>query len=136
MKKQANRKAIVISAALTMMLLTFVGGKRLLQSESLRSLSRRRRRTSPSRPYLQRQLKRPAYRQQTRRRPIRANDQIIAAYQAQLEQAYQALDEAYAQIDTLQAAQAQAPSTVLLRRGRTRRALARGTIPAVTGISS
>ena len=32
MKKQANRKAIVISAALTMLLLTFVGGGVLMVS--------------------------------------------------------------------------------------------------------
>ena len=33
MKKQANRKAIVISAALTMLLLTFVGGGVLMVSQ-------------------------------------------------------------------------------------------------------
>ena len=37
-----------------------------------------------------------------------ANDQVAAAYQAQLNQAYQALQEAYAQIDALQSAQTQA----------------------------
>ncbi len=35
------------------------------------------------------------------------DDGTTAAYKAQLEQAYTALDEAYAQIETLQAAQAQ-----------------------------
>ena len=83
----------------------------MLQSESLRSLSR-----APAADIAQQAIP-AAPAQETGLQTAHAgasryaaNDQIIAAYQAQLEQAYQALNEAYAQIDTLQAAQAQAPT--------------------------
>ena len=102
MKKQANRKAILISAALTVMLLTFVGGtalaaKRIFAQPQQTPAADIAQQAIPAAPAQETVL-------QT------ANDPIIAAYQAQLEQAYQALNEAYAQIDTLQATQAQAPA--------------------------
>ena len=110
MKKQANRKAILISAVLTVMLLTFVGGtafaaKQIFAQPQQAPAADIAQQTIPAAPAQETGL------QTANAAPAdTSNDQIIAAYQAQLEQAYQALDEAYAQIDTLQAAQAQAPA--------------------------
>lgn len=110
MKKQANRKAILISAVLTVMLLTFVGGtafaaKQIFAQPQQAPAADIAQQTIPAAPAQETGL------QTANAAPAdTSNDQIIAAYQAQLEQAYQALDEAYAQIDTLQAAQAQAPT--------------------------
>ncbi len=47
--------------------------------------------------------------------PALADDAVVAAYQAQLSQAYSALQEAYTQIETLQAAQAPAPESAAYR---------------------
>ena len=115
MKKQANRKAIVISAALTVLLLTFVGGGVLMVSRIF------------AQP-IDSQSSTPAGEQSSVSQdvavaaPVSAADattsaadaatiaadaQTIAAYKAQLEQAYNDLNDAYAQIQTLQAAQAQ-----------------------------
>ena len=108
MKKQANRKAILISAVLTVMLLTFVGGtafaaKQIFAQPQQVPAADIAQQTIPAAPAQETGL------QTANAAPAdTSNDQIIAAYQAQLEQAYQALNEAYAQIDTLQAAQAQA----------------------------
>ena len=110
MKKQANRKAILISAVLTVMLLTFVGGtafaaKQIFAQPQQAPAADIAQQTIPAAPAQETGL------QTANAAPAdTSNDPIIAAYQAQLEQAYQALDEAYAQIDTLQAAQAQAPT--------------------------
>lgn len=109
MKKQANRKAILISAVLTMMLLTFVGGtalaaKRIFAQPQQTPVADIAQQTIPAAPSQEMGL------QTANAAADMTNDPIIAAYQSQLEQAYQALNEAYAQIETLQAAQAQAPA--------------------------
>ena len=109
MKKQANRKAILISAVLTMMLLTFVGGtalaaKRIFAQPQQTPVADIAQQAIPAAPAQEMGL------QTANAAADMTNDPIIAAYQSQLEQAYQALNEAYAQIDTLQAAQAQAPA--------------------------
>ena len=110
MKKQANRKAILISAVLTMMLLTFVGGtafaaKRIFAQPQQTPAADIAQQAIPA------GLAQKTVLQTANAAPVdTTNNQSIAAYQAQLEQAYQALNEAYAQIDTLQAAQAQAPA--------------------------
>lgn len=97
MKKQANRKAIVISAALTLLVLLGTGGvvfaNRLAAAGEL---------AAPVQGTDNRQAPMPA----TGAVAVApANGEIVAAYQAQLQDAYQALNNAYAQIETLQAAQ-------------------------------
>ena len=92
-------------AVLTVMLLTFVGGtafaaKQIFAQPQQAPAADIAQQTIPAAPAQEAGL------QTANAAPAdTSNDQIIAAYQAQLEQAYQALDEAYAQIDTLQAAQ-------------------------------
>ena len=120
MKKQANRKAIVISAALTVLLLTFVGGGVLMVSRIFaqpidsQSSTPAAGQANVSRDVV---IAAPASAaagstSAADAETIAADAQIIAADQAQLEQAYNDLNDAYVQIQALQAAQAQpsAPS--------------------------
>ncbi len=101
MKKQADRRAIVVSAVLTLLVLLGVGGvffgARLVAAAN----------SSPA-PAPQRidgtQADALAASDGA---AAAADDEIVAAYQVQLQEAYQALTEAYAQIDSLQTAQAQ-----------------------------
>ena len=118
MKKQANRKAIVISAALTMLLLTFVGGGVLMVSRIFAQPIDAQSSTpvvEPSSVSRDVAIAAPVNSATTSTSAadaatIAADDQIIAAYQAQLEQAYTDLNDAYAQIQALQATQSQSPA--------------------------
>ena len=118
MKKQANRKAIVISAALTMLLLTFVGGGVLMVSRIFAQPIDSQSSTPAVEPSSVSQdvavaapvSAAPTSTSAADAATIAADAQIIAAYQAQLEQAYNDLNDAYAQIQALQAAQAQSPA--------------------------
>ena len=100
MKKQADRKAIAVSAALTLLILLGIGGVVLLSGNPLAAAaSDKPASVVPS----------PDGRQTVT--PLTAaptGDPVVAAYQAQLQEAYRALTEAYTQIDALQAAQAPA----------------------------
>lgn len=119
-KKQVNRKAIVISAALTALLLTGAGSA-ALASNWLNSGSPEAQ-IAPQ-PAVEQppifvtvepvfdnnagQAMAAAPQMVEAVAPVASSDQVAAAYEAQLDQAYQALQEAYAQIDALQSAQAQ-----------------------------
>ena len=118
MKKQANRKAIVISAALTMLLLTFVGGGVLMVSRIFAQPINSQSSTpavEPSSVSRDVAVAAPANAAAASTSAadaptVAADAQTIAAYQAQLEQAYSDLNDAYAQIQALQVAQAQSPA--------------------------
>ena len=115
MKKQANRKAIAISAVLTMLLLTLVGGGVLMVSRIFAQPINSQSSTPAAGPSsISRDVAvvapanaSAASTSAADAATIAADAQIIAAYQAQLEQAYNDLNDAYAQIQALQAAQAQ-----------------------------
>lgn len=99
MKKQADRRAIAVSAALTLLILLGIGGVVLLSGNPLAAAaSDKPASVVPSAD--SRQTVTPA--------AASMDDPVVAAYQAQLQEAYQALTEAYTQIDALQAAQAPA----------------------------
>ena len=117
-KKQVDRRAIIISAVLTVLLLTGAGSAALASNWLAGSDPAAQ--TAPqsaveSAPFVV--TVEPLFSDTTSRAMAAApevagvgqaaNDQVAAAYEAQLNQAYQALQEAYAQIDTLQSAQAQ-----------------------------
>ncbi|MBX2999197.1 MAG: hypothetical protein KF893_11855 [Caldilineaceae bacterium] len=92
MAKQPNRNAIILSAFFTAFLLTlFVGGYVLWQGwgSGVAGATNRD----------------PLLEQQTQ--PAPNPDPGAVTYQSELEQAYSALNEAYAQIETLQAQQSQ-----------------------------
>ena len=111
MKKQANRKAIVISAALTMLLLTFVGGGVLMVSRIFaQPIDSQSSTPAAEQSSISRDVAVAAPVSAADAATIAADAQIIAAYQAQLEQAYTDLNDAYAQIQALQATQAQSPA--------------------------
>ena len=115
MKKQANRKAIVISAALTVLLLTFVGGGVLMVSRIFaQPIDSQSSTPAAGQSNISRDVvvaapasASAASTSAADTATIAADAQIIAAYQAQLEQAYNDLNDAYVQIQALQAAQAQ-----------------------------
>ena len=99
MKKQADRRAIVTSAVLTLLILLGIGGVVLLSGNPLAAAANDKPASVvPSAD--SRQTVTPA--------AASMDDPVVAAYQAQLQEAYQALNEAYTQIDALQAAQAPA----------------------------
>jgi len=99
MKKQADRRAIVTSAVLTLLILLGIGGVVLLSGNPLAAAANDKPASVvPSAD--SRQTVTPA--------AASMDDPVVAAYQAQLQEAYQALTEAYTQIDALQAAQAPA----------------------------
>lgn len=104
MKKQADRKAIVVSAALTLLILLGIGGVVLLSGNPLAAAAGDKPASVVPSPD-GRQTVTPLT-----AAPAAASmdDPVVAAYQAQLQEAYQALNEAYTQIDALQAAQAPA----------------------------
>lgn len=117
-KKQVDRRAIIISAVLTALLLTGAGSA-VLASNWLTG-SNPAAQAAPQgaveiAPFVV--TVEPLVSDTTSRAMAAApevtgvdqaaNDQVAAAYEAQLDQAYQALQEAYAQIDALQSAQAQ-----------------------------
>lgn len=95
MKQQLNRKAIVLSGFITAFILTLgVGGYLLWQGWGTTTAAAGT--DTLTSPVLQMQQAQPT-----------ADDASVAVYQAQIEEAYRALEEAYVQIETLQAAQAQ-----------------------------
>jgi hypothetical protein len=105
MKKRTNRKAVVISALLTALILA-IAGTAVFAWDRISATGATQ--TVPA-PVIQ-QVSVPAA------QTVSDNDQMlaleqanaeIAVYKAQLQQAVQALNDAYAQIDTLQAAQNQ-----------------------------
>lgn len=117
-KKQVDRRAIIISAVLTVLLLAGAGSVALASNwrtgsdTTAQAASQSAVENAPFVVTVE-----PLFSDTTSQTRSAApevvgvgqfaNDQIAAAYEAQLEQAYQALQEAYAQIDTLQSAQAQ-----------------------------
>lgn len=106
MKKQANRKAILVSAVLTAILLTFAGSGALLVNRFFAQPAEAQTSAAalpqPARP----SASEPAA-AATGATTTTADAQTIAAYKAQLEQAYRDLNDAYAQVQALQAAQMQ-----------------------------
>lgn len=122
-KKQVDRKAIIISAVLTALLLTGAGSA-VLASSWLTGSDPAAQATPQSAigntPFVV--TVEPLFSDTTSQTMAAApgvagvdqaaRDQVVSAYEAQLNQAYQALQEAYAQIDALQAAQAQSAPQV------------------------
>lgn len=104
MKKQADRRAIVTSAVLTLLILLGIGGVVLLSGNPLAAAANDKPASvvpsADSRQTVTPLTAAPA--------AASMDDPVVAAYQAQLQEAYQALTEAYTQIDALQAAQAPA----------------------------
>ena len=100
MKNRANRRAVVVSAALTFLILTGVGGAALAANRLFASRER-----SLSLPFDEQLTSQNV--SGSAAIPSNNNDALVAAYQARLQEAYQALDQAYAQIDALQTTQAQ-----------------------------
>lgn len=133
-KRPINRRAIVISAGLTLLLLTGVAVFALDWQETTAQDSA----TAPGalvagaeatlppivvtvEPYVvgagsvADAQPTPGVAQLAPDQQALTDDALVAAYQAQLSEAYRALQEAYAQIETLQAAQAQMPETAAYR---------------------
>lgn len=111
MKKQANRKAIVVSAVLTLLTLTLVGGGALVVNRVLAQPLQPQLPTSNARLPSSQAVTFDSQNGATGAPALLSADaQTVAAYQAQLEQAYSELNDAYAQIRALQAAQTQLPS--------------------------
>lgn len=117
-KKQVDRRAIVVSAVLTLLLLTGAGSVALASNWLTGSDSATK--TAPqnaaqSAPFvitlepLVSDATSPAMAAAPELAVVdqTAGDPVVAAYEAQLNQAYQALQEAYTQIETLQSTQAQ-----------------------------
>ena len=105
MKKSTNRKALVISTVLTALILT-IAGTAVFAWDRISATGATQ--TVPT-PVIQ-QVSVPATQTVSNNDQTLALEQAnteIAAYQAQLQQAAQALNDAYAQIDSLQAAQNQ-----------------------------
>lgn len=110
MQPQAHRKAIVISALLTAFLLaTAAGGLFLVNRFAAAPVEA----ADPAQPpvFVTVQPVDGAQLPNAGIQPAACDttscDALIAAYQTQLQESYQALQEAYGQIDQLQAAQAQ-----------------------------
>jgi hypothetical protein len=111
MKNQINRKAILLSAFFTALLLTLAGGGFLLSKNWTADVAavevntvNAAARTAQDAPTIE-FVPAPVIEQQATQ-PDSAN---VAAYRSQLEAAYAALNEAYAQIETMQSAQQAAP---------------------------
>jgi hypothetical protein len=105
MKKPTNRKAVVISAVLTALILA-IAGTAVFAWDRISATGATQ--TVPT-PVIE-QVSVPATQMVSNNDQALALEQAnaeIAAYKAQLQQAVQALNDAYAQIDTLQAAQNQ-----------------------------
>jgi hypothetical protein len=105
MKKPTNRKAVVISTVLTALILAIVGTA-VFAWDRISATGATQ--TVPT-PVIQ-QVSVPTTQTVSNNDQALALEQAnaeIAAYKAQLQQAVQALNDAYAQIDTLQAAQNQ-----------------------------
>ncbi|MBK6432283.1 hypothetical protein [Candidatus Amarolinea dominans] len=98
MRSQTNRKAIIISALLTAFVLTLVTGGILLSDRLAASAA------APVQALPVAAAVTPAADPAVQ--PADSNA-TIAAYEAQLQEAYQALQDAYAQINALQAGQNQ-----------------------------
>lgn len=96
MRSQTNRKAMIISALLTALVLTLVTGGILL-SGWLRANASNPAQAQPA------AVNSPA----TQAAQPADPDAAIAAYEARLQEAYQALQDAYTQINALQASQNQ-----------------------------
>lgn len=103
MKKPVNRKAMIISALLTALILAGVGTA-VFAADRLSAAQNSQR--TMGLPLVQL----PAT--TTDASALTPNQAMaeVTAYKTQLAQAYQALDEAYAQINALQAAQSQPPT--------------------------
>lgn len=135
--KQQNRSAIVISALLTTLIMTLIGGGLLVYSGvvPLDRVLAQGQQAQPTQddapivvtvqPALEMQQAAPVIPAEANTlgaepvvtqaaeavsAPQITDPEILIAYQTQLEEAYKALEEAYAQIETLQAAQSQPPS--------------------------
>ena len=104
MKKQADRRAIVTSAALTLLILLGIGGVVLLSGNPLAAAAG----DKPASVVPSPDGRRAVMPLTAAPAAVSMDDPVVAAYQAQLQEAYQALNEAYTQIDALQAAQAPA----------------------------
>lgn len=117
-KKQVDRRAIIVSAVLTLLLLTGAGSVALASnwltgSDSATKITPQN--AAQSTPFvitlepLVSDAASPAMAAAPGLAVVdqTAGDPVVAAYEAQLNQAYQALQEAYTQIETLQSTQAQ-----------------------------
>ncbi len=104
MKKQADRQAIVISAALTLLVLLGLGGVLLLQGNPLAAAAS----DGSASLAAGAEVSQSAAPLAAGSNAASTEDPVVAAYQTRLQEASQALTEAYAQIDALQAAQAPA----------------------------
>lgn len=99
MKKQADRRAIVVSAVLTLLILMGSGG--VLFANRLAAANG----GAPAASAQRTDSLEPAVVLTSNSAAATTPDsEALAAYQAQLQNAYQALNDAYAQIETLQAA--------------------------------
>ena len=114
MKNRSNRKAIVLSAVLTALILTIAGTAALASGwlPGRGQVQAPAGETGDQPPVgvtvqpLAGPIAQPAVDIDSMA-AAQPDPEVIAAYQAQLDQAYQALREAYTQIDALQAAQSQ-----------------------------
>ena len=99
MRSQTNRRAIIISALLTALVLTLVAGGILLSDRLAAQAA-----SSPQAL--------PAAADAAAAQTVQPTDPdaAIAAYEARLQESYQALQDAYAQINARQAGQSQAIS--------------------------
>ena len=103
MKNQINRKAILLSAFFTALLLTLAaGGFFLARGWTMNATAAE----DPADAVPSLQTLPPPVIEQIVTQPS-SEDAAVTVYQAQLEAAYAALDEAYTQIETLQSAQTQ-----------------------------
>lgn len=108
MKNQINRKAILLSAFFTALLLTLTTGGYVLSRGWTTDSAAAADNAVNAEPVFQ-SLPAPLLEEQAAQ-PTAEDPAVAAAYQAQLEAAYAALDEAYTQIETLQTAQTQTTS--------------------------
>lgn len=108
MQLQVHRKAVVISALLTAFLLATAAGGLFLVNRFAAPVEAAVPAQSPVLAIVQpidpAQLPDASIQQMTG--AANSSDALVTAYQTQLQEAYQALQEAYGQIDQLQAAQA------------------------------
>lgn len=103
MRSQTNRKAIIISALVTAFALTLVTGGLLLSNRlSASATAPAQKPAATTAPLAQ-----PAADSASLAAQPADSAAVTAAYEAQLQAAYQALQDAYAQINALQAAQNQ-----------------------------
>ncbi len=116
MRSQTNRKAIIISALLTAFVLTLAGGGLLLSSRlAARSTGLAQDQSPVTTGAAADSALLPGAEAAALAVQPADTDAVTAAYEAQLQAANQALQEAYAQINALQASQNQPISGVSAR---------------------